>query len=132
MLIDYLPWPCDNTSPLTELWPVYLDLHSHNKVLSLWVNFINNMKVHPLSCFLLCDRTDFVWYFVQRLHLWWFPSTVLRIPTAHDFRVITVHKWVRARAQHKRFPTSKAQQQNISLFSLKRTWWPIFLLHIIT
>ena len=59
----------------------------------------------------------------------WFLSTALRIPTAHDSRVIKARKWVCALAQRKRCPTSKARQRNKSSFSLKRAGWPIFLLH---
>ena len=36
----------------------------------------------------------------------WFLSMALRIPTAHDFRVISERKWSRARAQRRKFPSS--------------------------
>ena len=38
----------------------------------------------------------------------WFPSFALRIPTAHDFCVISARKWARARVQNVRdFPQTK-------------------------
>ena len=58
----------------------------------------------------------------------WFLSIALRIPTAHDFCVISTRKWARARAKRKKFPTSKAWQRNKSSFSLKQAWWPIFFI----
>ena len=36
----------------------------------------------------------------------WFLSIALRIPTAHDFCVISARKLARARTQQKKFPTS--------------------------
>ena len=36
----------------------------------------------------------------------WFLSTALRIPTAHDFCVISARKLARARTQQKKFPSS--------------------------
>ena len=35
----------------------------------------------------------------------WFPSCALRIPTAHDFYVISVRKWAHARTKRKGFPS---------------------------
>ena len=36
----------------------------------------------------------------------WFLSIALRIPTAHDFYVISARKLARARTQQKKFPSS--------------------------
>ena len=36
----------------------------------------------------------------------WFPSFALRIPTAHDFCVISARKWAHARTKRKRFPSN--------------------------
>ena len=36
----------------------------------------------------------------------WFPSFALRIPTAHDFCVVSARTWARARTKCKRFPSN--------------------------
>ena len=36
----------------------------------------------------------------------WFPSFALRIPTAHNYYVISIRKWARARTKRKRFPSN--------------------------
>ena len=43
---------------------------------------------------------------VQFVRLRWFFSIAMRIPTAQDFRVISAGKWVRARTERKKFPSS--------------------------
>ena len=35
----------------------------------------------------------------------------LRIPTAHDFRVISARKWARARTQRKNFPQARLDSE---------------------
>ena len=40
------------------------------------------------------------------LNLRWFLSFALRIPTAHDFCIISARKLARARTQQKKFPSS--------------------------
>ena len=42
----------------------------------------------------------------KRLCLRWFPSFALRIPTAHDFCVISARKWARKHTKCKRFPSN--------------------------
>ena len=48
-----------------------------------------------------------MWLCIRKsIILRWFISIALRIPTAHDFYIISVRKLVRARTQRKKFPTS--------------------------
>ena len=47
--------------------------------------------------------------YYNELILRWFLSIALRIPTSHDFRVISARKWALARTQRKKFPWPKAQ-----------------------
>ena len=48
----------------------------------------------------------------------WFPSFALRIPTAHDFCVISACKWARARTKRKRFPSTKLDNEINARFLL--------------
>ena len=44
-----------------------------------------------------------------------FLSTVLRIPIAHNFRVISERKWARARTQWKKFPSTAKLDSEINV-----------------
>ena len=61
--------------------------------------------------------------------LGWFLSIALRIPNAHDFRVISVRTRARARTKRKRFFSNYARWPNKCSFSLKRAQRPLFLFH---
>ena len=45
-------------------------------------------------------------FILKYLDLRWFLCIALRIPTAHDFRVISARKLARARTQRKKFHSS--------------------------
>ena len=66
-------------------------------------------------------RNDLVWFNkILQLFVWktakkekhskfplrWFPSFALRIPTAHEFCVISARTWACGRTKHKRFPSN--------------------------
>ena len=46
------------------------------------------------------------WFYFLGISFGWFLSILFRIPTAHDFRVISARKWARAGTQRKKFPSS--------------------------
>ena len=61
------------------------------------------LHVFPRLVLVTCFRAlsaDFA------ISLRWFPSFALRIPTAHEFCVISARTWARARTKHKRFPSN--------------------------
>ena len=41
----------------------------------------------------------------MNIQLRWFLSIALRIPTAHEFRIISARKWARARTQRRKYPS---------------------------
>ena len=67
--------------------------------------------------------TFFIHYSLS-LALRQFLSIALRIPTAHDFPVISARTWALARTKRKRFPSNWARWRNKFSFSLKRARWP--------
>ena len=59
-----------------------------------------------LPCLCLCYIYACAYaYTLMRTSLYWFLSIALRVPTAHDFRVIGARKSPRAYTQRKRFPS---------------------------
>ena len=66
----------------------------------------------------------------------WCLSIALRIPTAHDFRVISVRKWARVRTQRKNFPQAKLHSEINVCFLLNEHgnlfFYCIILVHILS
>ena len=60
----------------------------------------------------------------------WFLGIALRIPTAHDFRVISARTWARAPTKRKRFPAQTRLDIGINApFLLNEHGDPHFLFH---
>ena len=53
----------------------------------------------------------------------------MRIPTAHDFCVISARKWARARTKRKRFPQTKLDSERNARFLLNEHGDPHFLFY---
>ena len=81
-----------------------------------WVWFPPRSKIFSLPrvvpCFPLLGLTPSGLFMglnstiIYTSELRWFPSFALRIPTAHDFCVISARTWARARTKHKTFPSN--------------------------
>ena len=67
-------------------------------------------------------------YFIETF-LRWFLSIALRIPTAHDFCVISARKLARARTQRNKFPQAKLDREINVRFLLNEHGDLYFLLH---
>ena len=64
------------------------------------------------------------------MELRWFPSFALRIPTAHNFCVISMRKWARERVQNVRdFPQTKLNSEVNARFLLNEHSDPHFLFY---
>ena len=59
----------------------------------------------------------------------WFPSFALRISTVHDFCVISVRKWARARTNIRDFPQTKLDSEVNACFLVNEHGDPHFLFY---
>ena len=113
---------------LTKYWKIYYSSpQPHGQ--PFWVQFLQ-----ASLCICWSELTRFRYFWFVRwlfLELRWFPSFALRIPSAHEFCVISARKWARARTKRKRFfPRTKLDNEINARFLLKEHGDPHFLFYI--